>query len=113
MAFTSEQGRKKDEKKDRSHKPRQPCLNNLARSHLLRVAGGLGGGGLGLGGNNSLLVKTLEERPDDGTISDLSTLEKADQSRFGSNQKRKAHTRKAGSWSQRMKRDLKAKYHGR
>ena len=46
-----------------------------ARSHLIRVAGrGLGGGGLGLGGNDPLLVKSLEERPDNSTIGNLSTL---------------------------------------
>ena len=48
-----------------------------ARSRLISVAsGGLGGGGLGLGGNDPLLVKSLEERLDDGTISDLSALKR-------------------------------------
>lgn len=40
----------------------------------LRVAGGLGGSSLGLGGDDPLLVKSLEQRLDDGTMSDLSTL---------------------------------------
>jgi hypothetical protein len=31
---------------------------------------GLGGGGLGLGCNDPLLVKSLEERLDDGTVGD-------------------------------------------
>ena len=67
-----------------------PCLSNHARSHLLGVAGGgLGGGSLGLGGDDPLLVKSLEEGFDNGTISDLSTLQKADQSQFGSNQRGK------------------------
>jgi len=39
------------------------------------VAGGLSVGGLGLGDNDALLVDGLEERPDDGTIGDLSTSE--------------------------------------
>ena len=83
------------------------------RPHLLSVAGsGLRGGGLGSGGNNPLLVKRLEERLDDGPVSDLSTLKRG-QSRSGGGRKRKLHTRKAGSWSQRIKRVLKAKYHGR
>jgi len=89
-------------------------VSNYTRSHLLSVAGGgLRGSSLGVGDNDPLLVKSLEERLDKGTISDLSTLNEIDQSRIASDQKRKSHTRKAGSWSQRMKRDLKAKYHGR
>lgn len=56
-----------------------PCPIGRARSHLISVASRLGGGGLGLGDNDSLLVDGLEERPDDGTIGDLSTLKKTDQ----------------------------------
>ena len=81
--------------------------------YLIVAGSGLGGGGLGGGGDDPFLVKSLEEGLHDGPISDLSTLKELDQSRSGSGQKRKSHTRKAGSWSQRMKRDLKAKYHGR
>ena len=47
---------------------------NHIRSYSLGVAGGLGGRGLGGGGDDPLLVKGLEERLDDSTISDLSTL---------------------------------------
>jgi hypothetical protein len=81
---------------------------NRAHSHLVSVAGsGLRGGSLGLGGNDPLLVKILEERLENVDMSDLSTLKWMNQSSFSSNQKRKSsHTRKAGSWSQRMKRDL-------
>ena len=50
-----------------------------AGSHLISVVGGVSAGGLGLGDNDALLVDGLEERPDDGTIGDLSTLKKTDQ----------------------------------
>ena len=54
-----------------------PCLNEPRYlSHLLRVAGRLGGGGLWLGDDDPLLVNRLEERLDNGTVSDLSTLKK-------------------------------------
>jgi len=57
-----------------------PHSTNHIRSPSLGVAGWLGGGGLGGGGNNPLLIKSLEERLDDGTISDLSTLKEKGQS---------------------------------
>ena len=53
---------------------------NHIRSPSLGVAGGLGGGGLGVGGNDPFLIKGLEERLDDGTVSDLSTLKQIGQS---------------------------------
>ena len=43
---------------------------------LLGVARGLGGGSLGGGGNDPLLIKSLEERLDNGPIGDLSTLKR-------------------------------------
>jgi len=43
-------------------------------SRLVSVASGLGGGSLGVGNDDPLLVNSLEERLDNGTISDLSTL---------------------------------------
>jgi len=52
-----------------------PQQTTHARSPSLSVAGGLRGGGLGGGGNDPFLIKSLEERLDDGTISDLSTSE--------------------------------------
>lgn len=105
----------KRKKENRCHKvrdkPRRGKKFHRARSHLISVASGLGVGGLGLGDDNPLLVDGLEKRLDDGTVCDLSTLKKRDQPWFAFNQKRKLRTRKAGSWSQRMNRDLKAKYH--